>query len=152
VAVTAVTAVGEPIAAAADEETAGPVVGCCTDPVVVVAAAAFPSEVLTISCLVSEDLVPGPGFVRLIFIFKPGSTVAEWTAAAIFPPADPLLAPPPPPPPLLTVVVVAPAVVEFVVVVAVTAAALPLFVFKGDEPVAPLFGLVPLGIPAPEPC
>jgi hypothetical protein len=149
VAVTAVTAVGEPIAAA-DEETAGPVVGCCTDPVVVVAAAAaFPSEVLTISCLVSEDLVPGPGFVRLIFIFKPGSTVAEWTAAAIFPPADPLL---PPPPPLLTVVVVAPAVVEFVVVVAVTAAALPLFVFKGDEPVAPLFGLVPLGIPAPEPC
>ena len=128
------TAVGEPIEAA--DETGGPVVGCCTDPVVV-----LPSDVLTISCFVSEDLVPGPGFVRLIFIFKPGSTVAEWTAAAIFPPAAPLL------PPLLTVV--APAVVF--VVVAVTAA-LPLFVFRGDEPVAPLFGLVPLGIPAPEPC
>lgn len=26
---------------------------------------------------VAEDRVPGPGFVRLIFIFKPGSTVAE---------------------------------------------------------------------------
>lgn len=49
--------------------------------------APLPSDVLTISCFVSEDLVPGPGLVRLIFILSPllGSAPpgVEWTA--IFP-------------------------------------------------------------------
>ena len=106
---------------------------------VAVATAALPS--LTISCLVSDDLVPGPGLVRLIFILSPASTVAEWTAAAaaaIFPAA------------------------EEVALAAVAAAAVvpPLFSDGGaggggggvavvtsrllGEP----FGLVPLGIPA----
>lgn len=62
--------VGEAIAA---DDTVGPVAGCCTAPLVELLA----SELFTISCFVSEDRVPGPGFVRLIFIFKPGSTVAE---------------------------------------------------------------------------
>ena len=39
--------------------------------------AAAAAAALTISCLVSDDRVPGPGFVRLIFILSPGSTVAE---------------------------------------------------------------------------
>ena len=114
--------------------------------VVVVVVPVVPScELLTISCLVSDDLVPGPGFVRLIFILRPGSTVAECTAAAaiLAAAAAPLL--------LFWVVVVVVVVAveeeEEALVLLVVAAAAPLTTaWVGDEP-AEAFGLVPLGIP-----
>ena len=113
--------------------------------VVVVVVPVVPScELLTISCLVSDDLVPGPGFVRLIFILRPGSTVAECTAAAaiLAAAAAPLL--------LFWVVVVVVVVAveeeEEALVLLVVAAAPLTTAWVGDEP-AEAFGLVPLGIP-----
>ena len=111
--------------------------------VVVVVVPVVPScELLTISCLVSDDLVPGPGFVRLIFILRPGSTVAECTAAAaILAAAAPLLLF------WVVVVVVVVAVEEEEALVLLVVAAAPLTTaWVGDEP-AEAFGLVPLGIP-----
>ena len=40
-------------------------------------ADAIVPSALTISCFVSDERVPGPVLVRLIFILRPGSTVAE---------------------------------------------------------------------------
>ena len=64
---------GDALGAAEDVGDSLPVVAAAA---AAAAAALALAMVLTISCLVSDDLVPGPGFVRLIFILRPVSPVA----------------------------------------------------------------------------